>query len=1394
MVHFKSKTNVYLLLTLLLSIGLFIAPNIALAADTIDFSDGTPVSSVSGGSGDISVYILQILFGGMALFGGGSDGLQDIFYVFNTGLWLLAGIFAAYVLATVILASRAGEVGGRQFNVFMMTIRTAFGTAMIVPTANGYALIQVLTMWLILQGVALSDVIWGKFASSDTLAKSMAVSPATPNTKALVKDVLIASLCMSAVQAEADLRGDSTIKMGWNIGSGDNFTPLDFSKRGSNAANGMLAEMVKKDPSKNIILRAGSVTGSASMATNVCGEIVIRSFQADKSAWKHTVNSDTVAGLGNMATGWALATSGTPNEDGKYSGEDKAMRGAGWAIGIAGAFDALYSAYRNYTAFDDWLEVMSQEHANSTQTMLANAGEIADNIVLNALNAEAASNRAKFGNSDLDRLRQRGFNVDDRPTTLNKEQIVAAINGLSSNYITDFRSKAIQTFQGGKALETFLKQANEYGWWMAGYSVIQMANLNDAANQIALNVPESSSNLSSPNPQVTTDHNTRYMSKANQYLELSEVFKNDGFRLPTVNKSIQDSISNDTAHQNSGGSLTMLLEDYMLKGVNFMINDQEHPIIQLKRLGSLMIVASTTIFTVMTVKLNKTQSSAVYLISMVAWGLFSILLLGGISLCYVLPMLPAIIWTGMLVGWLFMVMELMVIMPMWALTNVSLHSGQDFVGNQKIGYTMLLTMVLRAPLMTIGVIMMITLMNVFGIFINHFYTLIYSMSQISANGLANVFLSMFVAPMMYAGMIYISTKEIMTLMYKIPDNTLSIFGGGGQSLGSYGEKMSGGSVAVFGQMNSAAVQPLSSARNTLAEHRQAINSQRSVEGDAKHRFNEHLNKVDEIMRTASAGGKDGFSGANNAITGQTADKLKSAVNNHWDDYLGKEVDGTALIGASNDNDYTFKHAKDSLIPARDDIKDRAIDKALHEAHQYKESNNGGTMSYVDFFNSVNRNINEEVFGKEEATKLQRHADILDVVNGNNEAGNSFMKDFHEKMHGIADREEMDVETLAPTYVKEFNTAMNDYAKSNGFILHPDNPHHSSQFSSAELQTSEKMQSVGRTMNSLSRSYVRGHNGKSPTDPSEDRYVYDSVAGAIRRRNTDFGMEFGTVSGQERIAAAAEAKAAKGKPTTGKNSNWTTSNEVPATRVYTQSVANNTAFGVVGGSSVSTSGVNKGNGSQAQSTAPAMDNIMRQNSSSMQDNYQSLMMDTPIATPSRIEPAAQQPMSMEPVYTPMESHGHNVAPMSHIEPTPVSQIEPVSKPSEPKSFVDTPLMTSGSSEPQWQAAPTMDMPVFETGSSYESPKPNVTHMNHVVYEGSNSVPPMATSYAPEVAQQPVVQQSANPVVPPVQPVEQQVKPKKVEQRQYTPPKQNEQPIDDFNDIFGSGGWFGEDDQK
>lgn len=138
--------------------GLF--PQFAFAADTgLD----TP-SLFTPPLTDKSVILLQQIFGsvGSALHGvGASHLLGELFEVFNMGIWVLAGMFVMYMtLMSVVNTAKDGQFMGRGQMSAWVVVRTVGGITALLPKFSGYSFIQVIVMWVVVQGIGLADHTW----------------------------------------------------------------------------------------------------------------------------------------------------------------------------------------------------------------------------------------------------------------------------------------------------------------------------------------------------------------------------------------------------------------------------------------------------------------------------------------------------------------------------------------------------------------------------------------------------------------------------------------------------------------------------------------------------------------------------------------------------------------------------------------------------------------------------------------------------------------------------------------------------------------------------------------------------------------------------------------------------------------------------------------------------------------------------------------------------------------------------------------------------------------------------------------------------------------------------------------------------------------------------------
>tara|TARA_B100000989_G_scaffold295964_1_gene278174 strand:- start:19017 stop:21284 length:2268 start_codon:yes stop_codon:yes gene_type:complete len=113
---------------------------------------------------DVSRIYLNTIFGtvGNVLSGGGSQLLKEAFSYFNSAVLVLGGIIIIYsLIVSTVNTSHDGEMLGKKWNSVWIPLRSAVGFGLLLPVkAGGYAVIQVMVMYVVLQGVGAANYIW----------------------------------------------------------------------------------------------------------------------------------------------------------------------------------------------------------------------------------------------------------------------------------------------------------------------------------------------------------------------------------------------------------------------------------------------------------------------------------------------------------------------------------------------------------------------------------------------------------------------------------------------------------------------------------------------------------------------------------------------------------------------------------------------------------------------------------------------------------------------------------------------------------------------------------------------------------------------------------------------------------------------------------------------------------------------------------------------------------------------------------------------------------------------------------------------------------------------------------------------------------------------------------
>ncbi len=97
--------------------------------------------------------------------GGAVTLLSTMFKTFNTMMLVVGALIVVYVIVVgTMKTAHEGEAMGKQWNAWI-PIRIVLGIAGLFPTAGGYCIIQIVMMWVIVQGVGAADSLWNTVLS-----------------------------------------------------------------------------------------------------------------------------------------------------------------------------------------------------------------------------------------------------------------------------------------------------------------------------------------------------------------------------------------------------------------------------------------------------------------------------------------------------------------------------------------------------------------------------------------------------------------------------------------------------------------------------------------------------------------------------------------------------------------------------------------------------------------------------------------------------------------------------------------------------------------------------------------------------------------------------------------------------------------------------------------------------------------------------------------------------------------------------------------------------------------------------------------------------------------------------------------------------------------------------
>lgn len=644
---------------------LALAPTSAMAQPTPSsiwdfFGDGIgdPYSSV----------FLHQMFGPLFPSGTGTNTpslFSSIITYFNVIVLLIGGAMFFYNVAVGVMQSaHEGQVLGSRWSSLWAPLRIIFAIGMLVPVNSGYNLAQSGVAFVVQGSTKMASALW--VATADL--------------------VLAGDLPISAPVVKFD--PDLMVKL-WDQSAC--IVTLDRQVQIANPAArvGYMPPVIQDDRMTRF---TGIYNGSEWVDAGICGQ------------WS---TPDTPLYLTNIVDGIASSTVANANiAAGTANQILTTFRDGHRAIMDGISSDMMAIAAANYDALSG-SEISQPDITSDIATIHTGANVDMSELVTN-LRALATE-----GSSGMQRPRDQLLN------RIKGSDACFAENGSLSG-ASDGREAQVGCYGEG--------------WMGAGSWYILIAKINNELSSLSdaqssaegpsyksavMGLDTGDVYRSAVNAGIFTRTNTAGMPSREQTLDVldryAETFQNAAIQLAALGYSFPAYILSDIAEQTEGaGFWSKITRDAMVGATEFFVGyfdpgkDEADPMIGLINMGHwlinigtgiLVLVAGTGFFT--------GGGAAVALLPV-----YSLFLSSGVTLSFILPVLPFLYWVLAISGYFLLITEAIIAVNLWALSHLRMD-GEGISGDAgKMGWLMILSLFMTPTLMVFGFLIGMTLFRI----------------------------------------------------------------------------------------------------------------------------------------------------------------------------------------------------------------------------------------------------------------------------------------------------------------------------------------------------------------------------------------------------------------------------------------------------------------------------------------------------------------------------------------------------------------------------------------------------------------------------------------------------------------------------------------------------------
>lgn len=677
----------------------------------------------------------------------GKSPLASTMTILNSAVLLVGGILAAYTLiAGTMSTAHDGEMLGKKWSSMWLPVRTALGTAMILPAAGGFCAAQVVVLWFITQGVGLANSLWNQYASNPSDGAVITTSASYQQLDSVAKNAFLNNVCMIKAQ---QMWNESYAKEASGV------KPVFGMKEGVDQATGAY------------LFKYG-VEGRSEMSSNIrasstaCGVIRLDNPAGAEGAAE------------NNAGAAASSMSGAYGAQYSYMPKD-----------LGGSVSSITQTHAaQFRAMDKAMNALAQQYVADNNI---NVQSGVDKAVATYVTSIDKAVRDKFGN---------GKQWDTFKEDIKKDGWIMA-------GAWNMKLIRIQDALNGAAHK--IPSVGNQGLSYTKIMDVKLANVMDKVKQDMGRTTASSRYTTGLDDNIRNKGDTY---DPNAVFEKED--STDEEKAGQIATGIQDVANKSMSVALSGflsGNVINGLKsgDISVFGSEGTTSNLQavNPLLAMKSLGDTLTWTGWGIFNGAAIlggllggggTITGNWLSGALQTVMVVMPIVVPLWMAGDTLSVILPMMPYIMWFGVTIGWMVLCLEAMIAAPLWVV--VHLHpDGDGVVGRGGAGYSLVLSLTLRPALMIIGLISAYTMLPILGGILNETFSGAFGM--VAAGGYVGIIESLAVIGV-YIGMMFMIVKKAFSLIHVVPDEILKWIGGShGQQMGGYAQSAAKGAEAAM---------------------------------------------------------------------------------------------------------------------------------------------------------------------------------------------------------------------------------------------------------------------------------------------------------------------------------------------------------------------------------------------------------------------------------------------------------------------------------------------------------------------------------------------------------------------------------------------------------------------